>query len=86
MTRPNGNRVPIAVRHTATSIKSATQTWNLNADETVNITVQSPFPQQYEIGDKITVFGRDYTLNRLPKMRKTGMHEFVVHPTFRVIY
>lgn len=77
MTRPNGDCAPLSSRRTATVITSASQTWNLNADETVNITVQSPFPQQYEIGDKITVFGRDYTLNRLPKMRKTGMHEFV---------
>ena len=77
MTRPNGNRAPLSVRRTATVITSASQTWNLNADETVNITVQSPFPQQYEIGDKITVFGRDYTLNRLPQVRKTGMQEFV---------
>lgn len=77
MTRPNGDCAPLSSRRTATVITSASQTWNLNADETVNITVQSPFPQQYEIGDKITVFGRDYTLNRLPKMRKTGMHEFI---------
>jgi hypothetical protein len=82
MTRPNGNRVPIAVRHTATSIKSATQTWNLNGDETINIIVESPFPQQYEIGDKITVFGRDYTLNRTPVMKKTGMHDFQYTLTF----
>ena len=82
MTRPNGNRVQIAVRRTATSIKSATQTWNLNGDETVNIIVESPFPQQYEIGDKITVFGREYTLNRTPVMKKTGMHDFQYTLTF----
>lgn len=82
MTRPNGNRVPIAVRRTATSIKSATQAWNLNGEETVNIIVESPFPQQYEIGDKITVFGRDYTLNRTPVMKKTGMHDFQYTLTF----
>lgn len=82
MTRPNGNRVPLAVRHTATSIKSATQMWNLNGDETINIIVESPFPQQYEIGDKITVFGRDYTLNRTPVMKKTGMHDFQYTLTF----
>ena len=76
MTRPNGNRAPLSSRRTATVITSASQTWNLNADETVNITIRSPFPQQFEIGDKITVFGRDYTLNRLPQVKKTGMQEF----------
>ena len=85
MTRPNGDRAPLASRRTATAIKSATQTWNLNADETVVITVESPFPQQYEIGDKITVFGRDYTLNRLPPVKKTGMHEYQYTLTFEGI-
>ena len=85
MTRPNGDRTPLASRRTATAIKSATQTWNLNADETIVITVESPFPQQYEIGDKITVFGRDYTLNRLPPVKKTGMHEYQYTLTFEGI-
>ena len=85
MTRPNGDRAPLASRRTATAIKSATQTWNLNDDETVVITVESPFPQQYEIGDKITVFGRDYTLNRLPPVKKTGMHEYQYTLTFEGI-
>ena len=85
MTRPNGDRAPLASRRTATAIKSATQTWNLNADETVVITVESPFPQQYEIGDKITVFGRDYTLNRLPQVNKTGMCEYKYTLTFEGI-
>ena len=85
MKRPNGDRAPLASRRTATAIKSATQTWNLNADETVVITVESPFTQQYEIGDKITVFGRDYTLNRLPTVKKTGMHEYQYTLTFEGI-
>ena len=85
MKRPNGDRAPLASRRTATAIKSATQTWNLNADETVVITVESPFTQQYEIGDKITVFGRDYTLNRLPPVKKTGMHEYQYTLTFEGI-
>ena len=72
----NGNRVPIANRRTATGIKSAKQNWSLSGEETVDITVVSPFPQTYEIGDKIEVFGRIYKLNRLPKAKKTGMHEF----------
>ena len=72
----NGNRVPLQSRHTATAVTSARQNWTLNGDDTVDITVESPFRQSYEIGDKINIFGRDYTLNRLPKPKKTGMHEF----------
>jgi hypothetical protein len=63
-------------RATATAITAAKQTWALNAEDTIAITVVSPFPQSYGIGDVITVFGRDYRLNRLPKVSKTGMQEY----------
>ena len=74
--KPNGERVPLQSRHKVTVVTSARQNWTLNGDDTVEITVESPFPQTYEIGDKINVFGRDYTLNRLPKPTKNGTHSF----------
>lgn len=74
--RADGSLVPIQNRRTATRITSGKQNWALNAEDTLNITVESPFPQKYSIGDVITVFGRDYKLNRLPKVKRTGMHEF----------
>ena len=94
ITKPNGNRVPLQNRRTATGITNAKQNWALNAEDTVNITVESPFPQEYTIGDRITVFGRDYKLNRLPSVKKTGMHQFqydlqfegVQYDLFRVSY
>lgn len=76
ITKPNGIRVPMESRATATAITAAKQTWALNAEDTIAITVVSPFPQTYGIGDVITVFGRDYRLNRLPKVSKTGMQEY----------
>ena len=94
ITQPNGNRVPLQNRRTATGITNAKQNWALNAEDTVNITVESPFPQNYNIGDQITIFGRDYKLNRLPSVKKTGMHQFqydlqfegVQYDLFRVSY
>ena len=94
ITQPNGNRVPMQSRRTATGITNAKQNWALNAEDTVNITVESPFPQNYNIGDQITIFGRDYKLNRLPSVKKTGMHQFqydlqfegVQYDLFRVSY
>jgi len=94
ITQPNGNRVPMQNRRTATGITSAKQNWGLNAEDTVDITIESPFPQTYNIGDKITVFGRDYKLNRLPSVNKTGMHQFqytlqfegVQYDLFRITY
>jgi hypothetical protein len=68
--------VPMESRATATAITAAKQNWALNAEDTIAITVVSPFPQSYGIGDVITVFGRDYRLNRLPKVSKTGMQEY----------
>src|SRR3712207_8896883 len=56
--KKNGNRVPLENRRTATRITSGKQTWALNADDKLDFTVESPFPQTYEIGDRITVFGR----------------------------
>ena len=58
--KKNGNRVPLENRRTATRITSGKQTWALNADDKLDFTVESPFPQTYEIGDRITVFGRLY--------------------------
>lgn len=74
--KADGRLVPIQNRHMATYISSGNQNWALNAEDTINITVVSPYPQNYNIGDKINVFGRYYKLNRLPKVRKTGMREF----------
>ena len=68
--------IPMVDRSTATGITSAKQKWALSGEDTVEITVVSPFPQTYEIGDSIEVFGRVYKLNRLPKVKRTGMHEF----------
>ena len=76
ITKQNGSRVPMESRATATAITAAKQNWALNAEDTIAITVVSPFPQSYGIGDVITVFGRDYRLNRLPKVSKTGMQEY----------
>lgn len=94
ITQPNGNRVPMQNRRTATVITSAKQNWGLNAEDTVDITIESPFPQKYNIGDSITVFGRDYKLNRLPSVKKTGMRQFqytlqfegIQYDLFRVTY
>lgn len=76
ITRANGDKILIANRKTATSIKSASQSVTLLGDDTVNIVVSSPFKQTFLIGDVIYIYGNIYRLNRLPKVKKTGMHEF----------
>lgn len=74
--RADGSSVPIETRSRLTHVTSGRQNWALNAEDTVNLSIVSPYPQTYVIGDMITVFGRDYKLNRLPKVKKMGAHDF----------
>jgi hypothetical protein len=74
--KADGTTVPMVNRRTVTGISSAKQNRELLGKDTVNITVESPFAQKYDIGDSITAFGRIYRLNRLPKVSKTGNHSF----------
>ena len=76
VTKPDGSKYPLAIRRTATTITQAKQNWALLADDTVSISLESPFPQKYGIGDWILVFGRVYKLNRLPQATKGGVHAF----------
>ena len=85
ITRKNGTTYPLAVKREATDIKEARQSWGLLGDEVVNISIESPYPQHYEIGDYFNVFGRTYKLNQLPRMRKLGMHKFAYELTFEGI-
>ena len=80
--RKDGTTYPLAVKKDATGIKQATQSWGLLGDDVVNITVESPYPQSYAIGDSISVFGRTYRLNQLPRVRRTGAHKYAYDLTF----
>lgn len=82
ITRKDGTTYPLAVKKDATAIKEARQSWGLLGDDVVNISVESPYPQHYEIGDYFNVFGRTYKLNQLPRVRKLGMHKYAYELTF----
>lgn len=82
VTRKDGTTYPLAVKREVTAIKQATQLWGLLGDDVVNITVESPYPQSYAIGDSISVFGRTYRLNQLPRVRRTGAHKYAYDLTF----
>ena len=82
VTRRNGTTYPLVVKKEATAITQAQQSWGLLGDDLVQISIESPFPQQHEIGDWISVFGRIYTLNQLPRVRKSGVHKYAYDLTF----
>ena len=44
--------------------------------------MESPYPQSYATGDSISVFGRTYRLNQLPRVRRTGAHKYAYDLTF----
>lgn len=82
VTRKDGTTYPLARKHEATSIKDAKQTWGLVGDEVINITIESPQPQHYAIGDSISIFGRAYKLNQLPSAQKLGTRKYIYTLTF----
>lgn len=51
---------------------SATQTVELLGGDVIDMTVESATRLQFLIGDKIVLFGRDYTLNNLARETKKG--------------
>jgi hypothetical protein len=53
-------------------ITSAEQNMKLMSDDTVTVKVESPVKLWHAIGDSITVIGRKYKLNQLPKEDKDG--------------
>lgn len=76
ITKPNGSTTPLLNKRGVINVKSATQSIALLGEDVVNISVESTRKQNYEIGDTITIFGRTYKMNQLPKVQKTGVHSF----------
>lgn len=58
-------------------IKKAEQTVELLGQDVVNISVESALKLTFSIGDKITIIGRDYTLNTPPVERKLSERHFI---------
>ncbi|MCM1168783.1 MAG: hypothetical protein NC324_02490 [Bacteroides sp.] len=85
LTHPDGSQEPLENRGAGIKITSGKQNMALNADDTLNITVEAYEPHKYYIGDMIRVFGRDYKLNRLPKVTRNGARAFVYELEFEGI-
>lgn len=63
-------------------ITAATQNIELNANDTATVDVQSTVPLPFALGDKITVYGKTYTMNELPKVTKNSERKYVYKCTF----
>lgn len=69
-------------RANISGIKKAEQKVGLLSDDLTEITVESATPLNFELGDTIDVFGKTYTLNLLPTIKKTGARKFSYDLTF----
>lgn len=76
ITRPNSTTYPLRSKGSTASITSAVQNVALLGEDVVLINVSAAEPQHYNIGDKTTIFGRVYKLNRAPKVKKSGSRIF----------
>jgi hypothetical protein len=76
ITHPDGSKTPLVSRKNTSGITKAEQVVSLLADDVVNISVNSATPLQFVLGDTIEVYGKTYTLNQLPTVKKTGERRF----------
>lgn len=72
--KPNGSTIQLSNKELPCTIVSARQEWTLNGGDLVKVTVKSAVTLDLGIGDSISVFGRIYKMNRLPKITKTKTH------------
>ena len=86
VTRKDGaTSYPIVSRQSFRAITSARQSFKLLGEDVVSMTVESTDVIPFRIGDYITVFGRMYTLNRLPEMTKAGANRYTYNLEFEGI-
>ncbi|KAA6303120.1 MAG: hypothetical protein EZS26_000723 [Candidatus Ordinivivax streblomastigis] len=73
---PDGSKTPLISKGNVSVVTKAEQTISLLADDVVKISVQSATALQFVLGDTIDVYGKTYTLNQLPTIKKTGERRF----------
>lgn len=79
---PDGTTALLTSRAHKSGITKAEQSITLLGADTVAITVKSAMPLTFYLGDQIDVYGKTYTLNQLPGIKKTGNRNFEYTLTF----
>lgn len=70
--KKNGTTFNLFDKAIPRAVESATQNVELLGRDTVSLTVKSALPITFDVGDKIVIIGRVYTLNLPPVERKAG--------------
>lgn len=76
ITHIDGSTISLRQRSTVINVTRATQSVELLGNDVVDISVESAVKLYFQIGDKITIIGRDYTLNIPPKETKLSENKF----------
>lgn len=79
---PDGTTALLTSRARKSGVTKAKQSITLLGADTVAITVKSATPLTFHLGDQIDVYGKTYTLNQLPGIKKTGNRNFEYTLTF----
>jgi hypothetical protein len=79
---PDGTTALLTSRERKSGVTKAEQSITLLGADTVAITVKSATPLTFHLGDQIDVYGKTYTLNQLPGIKKTGNRNFEYTLTF----
>lgn len=79
---PGGTTALLTSRARKSGVIKAEQSITLLGADTVAITVKSATPLTFHLGDQIDVYGKTYTLNQLPGIKKTGNRNFEYTLTF----
>lgn len=82
---PDGTTALLTSRARKSGVTKAEQSITLLGADTVAITVKSATPLTFHLGDQIDVYGKTYTLNQLPGIKKTGNRNFEYTLTFEGI-
>lgn len=79
---PDGTTALLTSRARKSGVTKAEQSITLLGADTVAITVKSATPLTFHLGDQIDVYGKTYTLNQLPGIKKTGNRNIEYTLTF----
>lgn len=71
--KPNGTSFPLTLLPKR-KITQGVQTVKILGDHFVTLSVSSTVPMDLEVGDKITVYGEEYTLNMMPEAFRNSQY------------
>lgn len=80
--KPDGSTTLLNSLPKVSGIIKAEQSVGLLGEDLVTISVKSATPLEFGLGNTIEVFGKTYTLNQLPEIKKKGVRSFEYDLTF----